>query len=91
VVNVKTAVAELETFMRDGGYFDTAIEVSGNIRGLENCIDATHPGGRIVQVGIMPAGNAGAPINISLVADRIFVVLAAIPARFWSLNGATIA
>jgi L-idonate 5-dehydrogenase len=63
VVNVKTAVAELETFMRDGGYFDTAIEVSGNIRGLENCIDATHPGGRIVQVGIMPAGNAGAPIN----------------------------
>jgi hypothetical protein len=30
---------------------------------LDNCIDATDPGGRIVQVGIMPAGNAGAPIN----------------------------
>ena len=63
VVNVKTAAAELETFMHDGGYFDAAIEVSGNIRGLENCIDATRPGGRIVQVGILPAGNAGAPIN----------------------------
>jgi L-idonate 5-dehydrogenase len=63
VVNVKTAAAELETFMQDGGYFDAAIEVSGNIRGLENCIDATQPGGRIVQVGILPAGNAGAPIN----------------------------
>jgi L-idonate 5-dehydrogenase len=63
VVNVKTAAAELETFMQDGGYFDAAIEVSGNIRGLENCIDATRPGGRIVQVGILPAGNAGAPVN----------------------------
>jgi L-idonate 5-dehydrogenase len=63
VVNVKTAAACLETFIQDGGYFDGAIEASGNIRGLENCIDATHPGGRIVQVGIFPAGSAGAPMN----------------------------
>jgi L-idonate 5-dehydrogenase len=63
VVNVKTAAAELEDFMRDGGYFDAAIEASGNIRGLENCIDATRSGGRIVQVGIFPAGNPGTPIN----------------------------
>ena len=63
VVNVKTAAACLETFIQDGGYFDAAIEASGNIRGLENCIDATHPGGRIVQVGIFPAGSAGAPMN----------------------------
>ena len=63
VVNVKTAAACLETFIRDGGYFDAAIEASGNIRGLENCIEATQPGGRIVQVGIFPAGSAGAPMN----------------------------
>jgi L-idonate 5-dehydrogenase len=63
VINVKAAAAELETLMQESGSFDAAIEVSGNICGLENCIDATRPGGRIVQVGILPAGNAGAPIN----------------------------
>jgi L-idonate 5-dehydrogenase len=62
-VNVKTAAPELEGFMQDGGYFDAAIEASGNIRGLENCVDAVRPGGRIVQLGIFPAGNPGAPIN----------------------------
>jgi L-idonate 5-dehydrogenase len=63
VVNVKTVTAHLEAFIQDGGYFDAAIEASGNIRGLENCIDATQSGGRIVQVGIFPAGNAGVPMN----------------------------
>ena len=32
-------------------------------RALENCIDATRPGGRIVQVGLLPAGNSGTPVN----------------------------
>ena len=57
VVNVKTAPAELETFSKGRRVFDAAIEVSGNIRGLENCIDATQPGGRIVQVGILPGAT----------------------------------
>jgi L-idonate 5-dehydrogenase len=43
--------------------FDLAIEVSGNARGLENCVDAARPGGRIVQVGLLPAGNSGLPVN----------------------------
>jgi L-idonate 5-dehydrogenase len=63
VVNVKTASAKLDRFIQDGGYFDAAIEASGNIRGLENCIDAVRSGGRIVQVGIFPAGNPGVPVN----------------------------
>ncbi len=63
VVNVKAASSELEAFTREGGWFDLAIEVSGNARALENCIDATRPGGRIVQVGLLPAGNSGTPVN----------------------------
>ena len=63
VVNVKAASSDFEVFTREGGWFDVSIEVSGNARGLENCIDATRPGGRIVQVGILPSGNAGTPIN----------------------------
>jgi L-idonate 5-dehydrogenase len=62
VVNVKSS-SELEAFSKDGGWFDLAIEVSGNARALENCVDATRPGGRIVQVGLLPAGNTGTPVN----------------------------
>jgi L-idonate 5-dehydrogenase len=63
VINVKTAGAELETSFKGGGFFDAALEASGNVRALENCIDAVRPGGRIVQVGMLPPGNAGAPLN----------------------------
>jgi L-idonate 5-dehydrogenase len=62
-INVKAASSDLEVFNRDGGWFDIALESSGNARGLENCIDATRAGGRIVQVGLLPHGNAGTPIN----------------------------
>jgi L-idonate 5-dehydrogenase len=63
VVNIKSASSELEAFANDGGRFDVAIEVSGNPGALENCIDATRPGGRIVQVGLLAAGNSGTPVN----------------------------
>jgi L-idonate 5-dehydrogenase len=63
VVNVKSASSELEAFAKDGGRFDVAIEVSGNPRALENCIDATRPGGRIVQVGLLAASNSSTPVN----------------------------
>ena len=63
VINVRTMGAALEDLTRNGGWFDVALEVSGNARALENCIDATRPGGRVVQVGILPAGNTGVPIN----------------------------
>jgi L-idonate 5-dehydrogenase len=62
-INVKASSSDLEVFNRAGGWFDIALESSGNARGLENCIDATRPGGRIVQVGLLPHGNAGTPIN----------------------------
>jgi L-idonate 5-dehydrogenase len=63
VVNVGAPSSEFEIFTREGGWFDVAIEVSGNARGLENCIDATRPGGRIVQVGLLPPGSSNVPVN----------------------------
>jgi L-idonate 5-dehydrogenase len=63
VVNVRTNEARLAAFTRDGGYFDVAFEASGNVRALENCIGAIRPGGRIVQVGILPAGQSALPMN----------------------------
>jgi len=63
VVNVKSASPELEAFAKEGGRFDVAIEVSGNPRALQNCIDATRPGGRIVQVGLLAAANSDVAVN----------------------------
>jgi L-idonate 5-dehydrogenase len=61
IVNVGTS--SLEEFSLDGGYFDVSLEASGNSRALESCIEATRPGGRIVQVGILPGGKTMAPLN----------------------------
>jgi L-idonate 5-dehydrogenase len=63
VVNVASAPAEMEAFTKNGGWFDTAIEASGNVRALSNSIDSIKRGGRIVQVGYLPPGNPGIPVN----------------------------
>jgi L-idonate 5-dehydrogenase len=62
-VNAGKNEAALTVYTQDGGYFDVAFEASGNARALENCIAATRPGGRIVQVGIQPAGHSALPMN----------------------------
>ena len=63
VVNVRTNEARLAAYTQDGGYFDVALEASGNARALETCIGTTRPGGRIVQVGILPAGQSAVPMS----------------------------
>ena len=63
VINVRTNEARLADYTKDGGYFDVAFEASGNAHALENCIGATRPGGRIVQVGILPAGHSAVHMN----------------------------
>jgi L-idonate 5-dehydrogenase len=73
VINVRTAGSELEPFSAEGGWFDLALEVSGNARALENCIDSVRPGGRIIQVGILPQGNSGAPPNKVLAKELEYV------------------
>jgi L-idonate 5-dehydrogenase len=62
-VNVGSAPSEMEAFAKNGGWFDTAIEASGNVRAVGNCIEATKRGGRMVQVGYLPPGNPGIPVN----------------------------
>jgi L-idonate 5-dehydrogenase len=63
VVNVRTNEAWLTAYTQDGGYFDVALEASSKARALENCIGATRPGGRIVQVGILLPGHSSLPMN----------------------------
>jgi L-idonate 5-dehydrogenase len=73
VINVRTNGERFAAYMQDGGYFDVAFEASGNVRALETCIGATRSGGRIVQVGIQPAGQSAAPVN-KLVAKELELI-----------------
>jgi len=75
VVNVRTNESRLAAYMQDGGYFDVAFEASGNPLGLETCIGATRAGGRIVQVGIHPAGQSAVLVS-KLVAKELELVVA---------------
>jgi L-idonate 5-dehydrogenase len=64
-VNITTSsgTSRLEQFTQNKGYFDIAIEASGNPKGLETCVTSVHPGGRIVQVGILPSGPTPVLVN----------------------------
>ena len=73
VVNVRTNESRLAAYMQDGSYFDVALEASGNPLGLETCIGATRYGGRIVQVGIHPAGQSAVLVN-KLVAEELELI-----------------
>jgi L-idonate 5-dehydrogenase len=73
VLNVASQADRLAELESGRGVFDISIEASGNARGLETCILAIRPGGRVVQVGLMPPGLAQAPINRIISKELEFV------------------
>lgn len=63
-VNVAAQPQGLEKYAADGGYFDVAFEASGTAAALESIFRVIRRGGRIVQVGMLPAGTAAVPVNV---------------------------
>jgi L-idonate 5-dehydrogenase len=63
-VNVATDPEGLNKFTGDGGYFDVAFEASGSAAALDSIFKVIRRGGRIVQVGMLPAGTAPVPVNV---------------------------
>jgi L-idonate 5-dehydrogenase len=63
-INVATQPQALAAFEADGGYFDVAFEASGSALALESIFRVMRRGGRIVQVGMMPAGTTPTPVNV---------------------------
>ena len=57
-VNVARSPERIEGYKADKGWFDVAFEASGNPQALITCLDCTRPGGRIVQLGMLPPGRA---------------------------------
>jgi L-idonate 5-dehydrogenase len=62
-VNVAQASEAIERYQADKGQFDVAFEASGNPQALVTCLDCTRPGGRIVQLGMLPPGEIGLPLT----------------------------
>lgn len=63
-VNVASNPAGLAEFEVDGGYFDVGFEASGTAAALGSLFKVIRRGGRIVQVGMLPAGTAPVPMNV---------------------------
>jgi L-idonate 5-dehydrogenase len=63
-INVATQPAGLDPFTGDGGFFDVAFECSGSPAALDSIFKVIRRGGRIVQVGMLPAGTAPVPVNV---------------------------
>ena len=62
-VNVARAPGKIERYKAEKGQFDVAFEASGNPQALMTCIDCTRPGGRIIQLGMLPSGEIGLPLT----------------------------
>ncbi len=63
-INVAAVPTPFAQFERDGGYFDVAFEASGAPAALASIFKVMRRGGRIVQVGMQPAGTAPVPVNL---------------------------
>jgi L-idonate 5-dehydrogenase len=64
VINVAAEPDGLVQYEVDGGYFDVAFEASGSPQALGSLFKVVRRGGRIVQVGMLPAGTAPIPVNV---------------------------
>jgi L-idonate 5-dehydrogenase len=60
-INVATTPDGLAEF---DGHFDVAFEASGSPAALSSLFKVIRRGGRIVQVGMLPAGAAPIPVNV---------------------------
>ncbi|KTR07917.1 phosphoesterase [Aureimonas ureilytica] len=72
-INVATSPERLAAFEANKGFFDVGFEATGAPPALGSLVRAIRPGGRIVQLGMMPPGEVGVPVNI-LMAQEIDLV-----------------
>ena len=64
-VNVAAVPDGLSQFLCGGrGYFDVALEASGSTEALKSLFSVIKRGGRIIQLGMLPAGGAQLPVNV---------------------------
>src|SRR5690606_9315002 len=62
-INAARAPERIAAYEADKGWFDVAIEASGSPQALITCLACTRPGGRIVQLGMLPSGAVALPLT----------------------------
>lgn len=62
-INVARAPERISAYTADKGWFDVALEASGSPEALITCLDCVRPGGRIVQLGMLPSGELALPLT----------------------------
>lgn len=63
-INVGRGMDALAEYENDGGAFDFAVEASGAPAALKSLFGVVHRGGRILQLGMLPAGDTPTPLNV---------------------------
>ncbi|HEX6115236.1 MAG TPA: L-idonate 5-dehydrogenase [Geminicoccaceae bacterium] len=62
-INAAGAPERIAAYQADKGWFDVALEASGSPQALITCLACTRPGGRIVQLGMLPSGDIALPLT----------------------------
>lgn len=64
VINVAAAPEKLAAYEANKGHFDVALEATGVAAALAGLFRVVRPGGRVVQLGMMPPGDIPLPANM---------------------------
>lgn len=72
-INVASEPERLSAYEANKGHFDVGLEATGSPQALAGMLKVVRPGGRIVQLGMMPAGEVGLPINLLMAREIDFV------------------
>lgn len=72
-INVATDPERLMRHEADKGHFDIGLEATGSPQALSGMLKAVRPGGRIVQIGMMPPGEIAMPLNLLMAREIDYV------------------
>lgn len=72
-INVAAAPEQLARYEQDKGFFDVALEATGVAQALASLFKVVRPGGRVVQLGMMPPGDVPVPANMLMAREIDFV------------------
>lgn len=62
-INAATAPDALDRYKDMKGWFDFGFEVTGAVPVINTLFQVVRPGGRVVQVGMLPPGDTPVPVN----------------------------
>lgn len=72
-INVGSQPERLAAYEANKGHFDVALEATGSPQALGSLFRVVRPGGRVVQLGMMPPGDIPVPANMLMAREIDFL------------------